>query len=91
MPRPDITKSDEDLDVDSGARPWWLYRAHQGQQSVHSHVPRQKPLYLLVLAMIYDWICASRSVYAQVCLLNFIAITFTWHKIQQLYDRNVLR
>ena len=42
--------------------------------SVHSHIPRQKSLYLLVLPMTYDGICDSRSVCAQTCLLNFVAI-----------------
>ena len=56
-------------------------------QSVHSQVPRQKSLYLLVVVMIYDGICDGRSVCAQVCLLNFFAIIqlLAWHKIQQMH------
>ena len=34
---------------------------------------------------IYDGICDSRSVCAQVCLLNFVAIIFAWNKIQQMH------
>ena len=51
-------------------------------QSVHSHNPRQKLLYLLALAMAYDVIYDGWFVCEQVCVLNFVAIIFTQHKIQ---------